>query len=62
MTTAAEIAHKDAERAELEALMADWQAKGGIPQLVTTCRAEKTMATMREANVAAWEGRHGKRS
>ena len=30
------------ERAELEALMADWQAKGGIPMLVTTCRQEKT--------------------
>ena len=45
------------ERAELEALLAAWQAKGGIPQLVTTCRQEKTMATMRETNAAAWEGR-----
>jgi hypothetical protein len=57
VTTSAEIAHKDAERAELEALMADWQAQGGIPQLVTTCRQEKAMATMAEANAATWRDR-----
>lgn len=57
MTTAAEIAHKEAERAEIQALFADWQAKGGIPQLVTTCRAEKTMATMAESNAATWRDR-----
>lgn len=46
------------ERAELEALMADWQAKGGIPQLVTTCRQEKTMMNMRELNACTWDGRN----
>ena len=46
------------ERAELEALMADWQAKGGIPMLVTTFRQEKTMAAVRELNACTWEGRN----
>ena len=46
------------ERAELEALMADWQAKGGIPTLVFSCRADKTMATVRELNACTWEGRN----
>ena len=50
------------ERAEIARQLAEWTAAGGLPELVTTCRDEKTMATMREANVAAWEGRHGKRS
>ena len=45
------------ERAELEALMADWQAKGGIPQLVTTCRQEKTMQNMRQLNANTRENR-----
>ena len=30
------------ERAELEALMAKWVAEGGIPEISTTCRQEKT--------------------
>ena len=47
------------ERAELEALMADWQAKGGIPQLVTTCRQEKTMQNMRQLNACTWESKNG---
>ena len=45
------------ERAELEALMADWQAKGGIPQLVTNSREEKTMQNMRQFNACTWEDR-----
>ena len=57
MTTPAEVHAKDAERAELEALMAQWQAAGGIPQIVSTCRQEKTMQTMRQLNACTWEDR-----
>ena len=45
------------ERAELEALMAKWVAEGGIPELATTCRQEKTMQTMRQLNACTWEAR-----
>lgn len=45
------------ERAEIARQLAEWTAAGGLPELVTTCRQEKTMQTMREANVAAWEDR-----
>lgn len=57
MITESDIARKDAERAELEALMAQWQAAGGIPTLAVGCRQEKTMMNMRQLNACTWESK-----
>jgi len=57
MTTAAQIAMKDAERAEIERLFADWTAAGNMPELSVSCRQEKTMMNMRELNACTWEDR-----
>ena len=45
------------ERAELEALLAEWMAAGHVPQLVQGCRQEKTMMNMRQLNACTWEDR-----
>lgn len=54
-----EIRAHDAERAEIERLFAQWTAAGNLPELVTTCRPEKTMTTMAQQNVASWENGRG---
>ena len=46
------------ERAEIARQLAEWTGAGGLPELVTTCRQEKTMMTMRELNACTWEGRN----
>lgn len=57
MTTPAEIASKDPERAEIERLFAEWTAAGHVPEYPTTCRTAKTMATLAESNAATWKDR-----
>jgi hypothetical protein len=53
-----DVKAKDAERAKIAAQLAEWQANGGIPQLVTGCRSDRTAPTQAEANLAAWENRN----
>lgn len=57
-TNTNEVKARDAERAKIAAQLAEWVAKGGIPQVVTTCRASAMAPTQAEANLAAWENRN----
>ena len=52
-----EVRAKDSERAEIEAQLSAFLAAGGIPELVTTCRQEKTFQSQAERNAATFEDR-----
>ena len=60
MSNLNDVKAKDAERAKIAAQLAEWEAKGGIPQVVTTCRASAMAPTQAESNLAAWENRGSK--
>lgn len=53
-TNTNEVKARDAERAKIAAQLADWAAKGGIPQVVTTCRVSAMAPTQAEANAGTW--------
>lgn len=54
MSNLNDVKAKDAERAKIAAQLAEWQANGGIPTLVTSCRADRMAPTQAEANAATW--------
>jgi hypothetical protein len=49
-----DVKAKDAERAKIAAQLAEWEASGGIPTLVTTCRASAMSPTQAESNQSSW--------
>jgi hypothetical protein len=53
-TNTNDIKAKDRERAKIAAQLAEWEASGGIPTLVTSCRASAMAPTQAEANAATW--------
>lgn len=53
-THAHDVKAKDPEREALARQLSDFLAAGGIPELVTTCRPEKTAASQAERNAATW--------
>lgn len=53
-THAHEVKAKDPERAELQRQLEEWRAAGGIPEIVTTCRQEKTFQSQAERNAATF--------
>lgn len=57
MSNLNDVKAKDAERAKIAAQLAEWQANGGIPQLVTGCRSDRMSPTQAEANAATWADR-----
>jgi hypothetical protein len=57
MTNLNDVKAKDRERAKIAAQLAEWEASGGIPTLVTSCRADRMAPTQAEANAMTWENR-----
>ncbi len=53
-THAHEVKAKDAERAELAAQYAAWVAAGNMPEVVTSCRQEKTFQSQTGRNAATF--------
>jgi hypothetical protein len=54
MTNLNDVKAKDRERAKIAAQLAEREASGGIPTLVTTCRASAMSPTQAEANQSSW--------
>jgi len=54
-THAHEVKAKDSERQRIAKQLEEWRAAGGIPEIVTTCRQEKTIASLSEKAAATWE-------
>jgi hypothetical protein len=54
VTNLNDVKAKDRERAKIAAQLAEWEASGGIPTLVTTCRASAMAPTQAEANAGTW--------
>lgn len=52
-----EIRARDHEREALSRQLEEWRAAGGIPEIVTTCRQEKTFQSQAERNAATFEDR-----
>jgi hypothetical protein len=54
MSNLNDVKAKDAERAKIAAQLAEWQAAGNLPTIVTTCRVSAMAPTQAEANAATW--------
>lgn len=52
-----DIRARDPEREELAAQYAAWVAAGNMPEVVTSCRQEKTFQSQAERNAATFEDR-----
>ena len=53
-TNTNEVKARDPERAKIAAQLAEWQAAGNLPTIVTTCRVAAMAPTQAEANAATW--------
>ena len=54
-TNTFEITARETERQRIAKQLEEWRAAGGIPELVTSCRASHMSPSQDEANKAAWE-------